>query len=53
MNIEDRIKYAEEKGRESAKQLFKEKPQDLKEELERETVLGTPESLVEPENKNE
>ncbi len=53
MNYEERSKLAKEKAKESAKKLFEEKPQEIKDELEKETVLGKPENLVKPDNKNE
>ena len=53
MNFEERIKRAEEKAKEAAKDYFKEKPQDIKDELEKETILGNPENLVKSDNKDE
>ncbi len=53
MNYEERLKHAQEKAKESAKELFAEKPQDIKDELEKETVLGNPENFVKPDNKDE
>lgn len=46
MDDNDRIKYAREKGKESADKLFKEKPKEIKKILEEETTLGRPENLL-------
>ena len=53
MNHNDRIKKAIEKAKESANQIFKEKPDEIKKELEKETTLGNPENLIKPDNKDE
>ena len=53
MNLEERIKYAKEKAKESAQEIFKEKPEDIKEELEKDTTMGNPENLVKPDNQEE
>jgi len=57
MNDEERIEKAKEKAKEkameSAKELFKEKPKDIQEKFEKETVLGNPENLKKPDNKDE
>jgi len=53
MNDQERAQYAVEKAKESAKKLFKEKPKSIQKELEKETVLGNPENLVKPDNKDE
>ena len=53
MNDQKRIKEAKEKAKESAKELFKRKPKDIQEELEKETTLGNPENLIKPDNKDE
>ena len=53
MTLEENIKQAKEKARESADQIFSEKPDEVKKELERETVLGNPENLIKPDNKDE
>jgi hypothetical protein len=53
MTSAERINEAKEKAKESAKQIFKEKPNDIQKEFEEETVLGNPENLVKPENENE
>ena len=53
MNLDERIKRAEKKAKEAAKDYFKEKPQDIKDELEKETILGSAENLIESDNKDE
>lgn len=53
MNINDRIKYAREKGKESADKLFKEKPEEIKKILEEETTLGRPENLLDRSDERE
>jgi len=53
MNDEEQIEKVKEKARESAKELFKGKPKEIQEELEKETVLGNPDSLIKPDNKEE
>lgn len=42
-----------EAAKSSAKQIFKEKPEDIKEELEKETTMGNSKNLVKPDNKDE
>lgn len=49
MTTEERIKEAKK----SAKQIFKEKSDEIKKELEKEAVLGNPENLIKPDDKNE
>lgn len=44
MDDNDRIKYAREKGKESADKLFKETPEEIQKILEEETTLGCPEN---------
>lgn len=53
MTPEERLKYAADQAKKSAKALFKEKPQDIQEELEKESVLGNVENLAKPDNKSE
>lgn len=53
MSSEERYKQAEEKAKESSKELFKEKPKEIEEEFKKETILGNPENLVKPDNKDE
>ena len=48
-----RLKVAIEKAKESAKELFKEKPEDITKELEKEKTLGKPENLITPDTINE
>lgn len=45
--------YVNEQAKKSAKALFKEKPQDIQEELEKESVLGNVENLAKPDKKSE
>ena len=53
MTPEERIAKAREKAKETASELFKPKPKDIEEELEKETTLGSPDNLVTPDNKSE
>lgn len=53
MNTEDRIKQARDKAKKSAKEIFKENPADIKKELENETLLGNPGTLVRLDDKSE
>lgn len=53
MTPEERKKYAKEKAKESAKEFFKPKPKEVEDELKKETILGTPENLIVPDNKSE
>ena len=53
MNEKDRLKRIEEELKKSSQQLFKTKPKEVEEELERETILGSPENLIGPDNKEE
>lgn len=53
MNTSDRLKKIEEELKKSSDELFKPKPKDIQEELEKETVLGSPKNLVKPDNKGE
>ena len=46
-------KIAREKAKETSKELFKPKPKDVEEELKKETILGSPENLITPDNKSE
>ncbi len=53
MTLEEKIKKAEEKAKESIVQIFNEKPDEIKKELEKERILGNPENLIKPDNENE
>lgn len=50
---EEELKKIRDKAKESAKELLEEIPDDLKEELKKETVLGNPDNLIKPDNKDE
>lgn len=49
MNDKERTKYAIEKAKESAKNLFKEKPETIK----KETFFGNSQNLAKPDKKDE
>ena len=53
MTVDEKTKKAIEKAKESANQIFKEKPDEIKKELEKETTLGNAENLVKPDDENE
>jgi hypothetical protein len=50
---EEELKKIKDKAKESAKELLEDIPDDLKEELKKETVLGNPENIFKPDNKDE
>ena len=50
---EKKLKELEDKLRKSSETLFKKKPAEIQEELERESVLGSPENLKEPADKRD
>jgi len=49
MALEEEIK----KAKESANQIFNEKPDEIRKELEKETILGNPENLLQQDNESE
>ncbi len=53
MTENDRLKHAREKAKEASKELFKQKPNDVKDVLEKEPSLGSPDNLVKPDNEEE
>jgi hypothetical protein len=53
MNKNERMREAEKKAKEAAKELFKKKPKDIQDELEKEAALGSPSNLIKPDNKDE
>lgn len=53
MTENDKLESAKERAKKRAKEIFKPAPPDIEEELKKETVLGNPENLVRPDNKDE
>lgn len=53
MTENERLKHAREKAKEASKELFKQKPADVKDELEKEQSLGNPDNLVKPDSEEE
>ena len=53
MNTEKRLKEIEVQLKKSSAEIFKQKPADIKKELEKEKTLGSPKNLVEPSNQKE
>ncbi len=53
MNDKDRLKKIEQELKKSADKLFREKPDAIKKELEKETYLGSTKNLAEPTNREE
>lgn len=53
MTLEEKIKKAEEKSKDSVVQIFNEKPDEMKKELEKEKILGNSKNLIKPDNENE
>ena len=49
MTTHDRRKQAEEKAKQTADKLFREKSAELKKILEQETTVGSPDNLVKPD----
>ncbi|MFK5912936.1 MAG: hypothetical protein QM484_01060 [Woeseiaceae bacterium] len=53
MKNKEELENIEKELEETAKELFKPKPKNIQEELEKETTLGSPNNLAEPTNTNE
>lgn len=53
MTDRDDLEKAKEKAKQRAKEIFRQAPPDIEDELKKETILGTPKNLVRPDNKNE
>ena len=53
MTPEERIKYAIEEAKKSAKKFFEDKPEYIKKELEDETVMGNIKNIAQPDDKSE
>ena len=53
MNDKDRLKKIEQELKKSADELFQEKPESIKKELEKETYLGSTKNLAEPTDPDE
>ena len=53
MKNKKELENIEKELEETAKELFKPKPKDIEEELQKETTLGSPNNLAEPTNTNE
>lgn len=53
MNDRNRLKEIEQELKKSADKLFREKPDTIKTELEKETYLGFTKNLAEPTNRDE
>lgn len=48
----EELKKIQDKAKKSAKELLEDIPEELKQELKKETVLGNPENLIKPDNKD-
>lgn len=53
MTDKERYEKAKKKAEERAKELFKPVPDDIKEELEKDSTLGTPDNLVDRSDEEE
>lgn len=53
MKTKEELEKIEEEIKESAKEIFKPKPKEIQEELEKESTLGSPNNLAEPTDTNE
>ncbi|MCP4490601.1 MAG: hypothetical protein GY820_25290 [Gammaproteobacteria bacterium] len=53
MKSTEELDKIEKEIEESAKLIFKKKPKEIQEELEKETILGSPKNLAEPTNIDE
>ena len=53
MNDKERYEQAKKKAEERAKELFKPLPEDIKEELEKDSTLGSPENLIDRSDEEE
>jgi len=49
----EELKKIEEELKKSSKEIFKPRPKDIQEELEKETFLGNPDNLAEPTDVDE
>lgn len=53
MTPEERIRYAKEKAKESARKFLEEMPEDVRKEFEKESTQGSPDNLVKPDKEDE
>ena len=53
MKIKEELEKIKKEIEESAKELFKPKPKEIQEELEKETTLGSANNLAEPTDTDE
>jgi hypothetical protein len=53
MKSKEELEAIEKEIEESAKNIFKPKPKEIQDELEKETTLGTPNNLAEPTDTDE
>lgn len=53
MTDEERYELAKKKAAQRSKELFEPASKEIEDELKKETILGSPENLIKPDNKQE